>query len=278
MAIPEIPDIKTLMEAGVHFGHASGRWHPKMKPYIFATRDKLHIIDLEKTREKLAETLTILEKRVREGKVIVLVGSKKQVSERVKKIGEELNIPYVEVRWPGGIMTNFAEMQKSITRMKKTEEFLESGDKTKMIKKERVMLESELVRMHHKFGGLRNLTKKPDALFVIDPSYEKNAIKEGRHEGLEIFGIIDTNCDPQNVDHMIPANDDGPKSISLLLDLIEETIRNGQKAISLSSVSKEAVAQPELEVEVTLPEGEEVAEEVEETKAEEALAATKKRV
>jgi small subunit ribosomal protein S2 len=275
MAIPAIPDVKTLMEAGVHFGHASGRWHPKMKPYIFATRDKLHIIDLEKTREKLTETLTLLEQYVRSGKVIVLVGSKKQISERVKLIGETLKVPYVDVRWPGGIMTNFAEMQKSITRMKRTEEFLASGDASKMIKKERVMLESELNRMHHKFGGLRDLTKKPDALFVIDPSYEKNAIKEARHEGLKIFGIVDTNCNPTDTDHFIPANDDGPKSMSLLLDLIEETIRNGQKVISVGAEEKPAVTE---DISVKAPEGEAAAEDREEAVANEELGAAKKNV
>ena len=231
MAIPEIPDVKTMMENGVHFGHASGHWHPKMKPYIFATRDKLHIIDLEKTQEKMTETLSLLEQRIRDGKVVLLVGTKKQVSDRVKEIGETLNIPYINVRWPGGVMTNWSEIQKSISRMKRTEEFLASGDAGKTLKKERVMMESDLHRMSYKFGGLRTLTKKPDALFVIDPSHEHNAIKEARHEGIELFGIIDTNGNPDELDHIIPANDDGLKSLKILLDLVEGTIRNAQKLI-----------------------------------------------
>jgi len=243
MAIPKIPDAKTLMESGVHFGHASGHWHPKMKPYIFATRDKLHIIDLEKTQEKLAETLGLLEERIRSGKTVVLVGTKKQVSDRVKEIGEKLNLPYVNVRWPGGVMTNWAEIQKSIARMKRTEDFLASDDAEKTIKKERVMMESDLKRMSYKFGGLRNLSKKPDALFIIDPTHEKNAIKEAKHQGIELFGIVDTNGNPELLDHIIPANDDGLKSLKLLLDLVEETIANGQKLISVSAPAEEKAAE-----------------------------------
>lgn len=229
MAIPSIPDLRTLMESGVHFGHASGKWHPKMRPYIFATRDKLHIIDLEKTQEKLVETLTLLEDRIKQGKTIVLVGTKKQVSDRIKEIGERHTMPYINVRWPGGVMTNFAEMQKSINRMKKLTEFLASEEAEKTIKKERVRMESDLRRMQYKFGGLTNMNKKPDALFVIDPGHEHNAIKEARHQGIEIFGVIDTNSNPADVDHLIPANDDGPKSLTLILGLIEETIISGQK-------------------------------------------------
>lgn len=204
-----------------------------MKPYIFATRDKLHIIDLEKTQEKMKEVLGLLEERIRDGKTVVLVGTKKQVSDRVKEIGEATNIPYVNVRWLGGTMTNFGELQKSISRMKKTEEFLASPEAVNTIKKERVRMEADLKRMHYKFGGLRNLTKKPDAMFIIDPSHEHNAVKEAIHQGIERFAIVDTNTNPDLVDHMIPANDDAPKSLAVLLGMIEETIKSGQKLISL---------------------------------------------
>lgn len=242
MAIPAIPDLRTLMEAGVHFGHASGKWHPKMKPYIFATRDKLHIINLEKTQEKLKEVLTILEDRIRNGKTVILVGTKKQVSDKIKEVGEANNIPYVNVRWPGGAMTNFVEIQRSIERMKKIEAFLASEDAEKMIKKERVRMESDLRRMHHKFGGLRNMTRIPDALFIIDPTHEHNAVKEARHQGVEIFAIVDTNSNPSDADYVIPANDDGPKALNLVMGMIEKTIQEGQKMISLA---KEEAAQVE---------------------------------
>jgi len=257
MAIPTIPDVRELMEAGVHFGHASGKWHPKMKPYIFATRDKLHIIDLELTRQKLTEVLGILEERIRDGKTVILVGTKKQASERVKEIGETNHIGYVDVRWLGGTMTNFGEVQKSIARMKHYEEFLVSPEAEKMIKKERVMMENELRRMHYKFGGLRDMTKKPDALFVLDPAHEHNAIKEARNQGIEIFAICDTNSNPSLVNHVIPANDDGPKSVALLLDLIEQTIQSGLKMVDQKKAEKaaeEAAANSDVEVKVSAEE------------------------
>lgn len=246
MAIPQIPDVRDMVESGVHFGHASGHWHPKMKPYIFATRDKLHIIDLTKTQEKLKETLGILEERIRDGKTIILVGTKNQVSNRIKEIGEANNILYVNVRWLGGMMTNFPELSKSISRMKKVEAFLETEEASHMIKKERVMMEADLRRMHYKFGGLRNMTRKPDALFIIDPGHEHNAVKEARHEGIETFAVIDTNCDPSLIDHIIPANDEGTKSLKMLLDLIEQTIQSGQKLFDLRR--QEIARQEETEV------------------------------
>ncbi|MEI6478208.1 MAG: 30S ribosomal protein S2 [bacterium] len=268
MAIPEIPDLRTLMETGMHFGHASGKWHPKMKPYIFATRDKLHIIDLEKTQEKLKEVLGILEERVRDGKTIVLVGTKKQVSDRVKEIGESTGISYVNVRWLGGTMTNFAEVQKSIARMKRTEAFLESPEAATTIKKERVRMEADLKRMHYKFGGLRNMTKKPDALFIIDPSHEHNAIKEAIHEDIERFAIVDTNTNPDLVHHVIPANDDAPKSLKMLLDMVEATILSGQKLIALKQEA-DAKAEAKKEAEKPAEKAAEVAEEKTEEKVEE---------
>ena len=253
MSKVEVPDLRTMMEAGMHFGHASGKWHPKMKPYIFATRDKLHIIDLEKTQQQLQTVLPILEERIREGKMVVLVGTKKQTSERVKALGEATGLPYVDVRWLGGTLTNFNELQKSLNRMKKAEAYLASDESVKMIKKERVAMENDVKRMNYKFGGLRDMTKKPDVLFVIDPGYEHNAVKEARISGMEIFAIIDTNSNPDLVDHVIPANDDAPKSLTILFGLLETAIRNGQKMIGLGGETKkaEALVVAEVTAEVT---------------------------
>jgi small subunit ribosomal protein S2 len=239
-----IPEIRELMQAGVHFGHASGRWHPKMAPYIFATRDKLHILDLEKVRQQLEEVLPLLEQRARDGKLIVLVGTKKQVSPVLAEMGKRLGVPYVSERWLGGTMTNWAEIQQSIARMKRTEELLASEDANKMIKKERVALEADLRRMLVKYDGIRDLTRKPDVLFVVDPGYEHNAMKECRDEGLEIFGVADTTSDPSQLDHVIPANDDGPKSLKLILDLVEQAIAAGLEARG-KDVEKAEAAQAE---------------------------------
>ncbi|CAN5155456.1 hypothetical protein BH11PAT4_BH11PAT4_4130 [soil metagenome] len=240
MAIPTIPDVRELMDAGVHFGHASGKWHPKMKPYIFCTRDKLHIIDLEKTREQLAAVLPVIEERIASGKSFILVGTKRQVSDMVKEMGTELDISFVNERWLGGTMTNFGQMMQSISRMKKTEETLASDEAAKMIKKERVMLASDLKRMHAKFSGLRNFTKKPDFLIIIDPSYEHNAVKEARFEGIEMFALVDTNSDPSLVNFVIPTNDDGPKSLKLMLGLLKETIASGKAKLASGKQAAEA--------------------------------------
>jgi len=260
MPLPQTPDVRELMQAGVHFGHASGKWHPKMAPYIFATRDKLHIIDLEKTREQIEIVLPILEQRVKDGKIVVLVGTKKQVSDLVKEIGERLHIPYVNNRWLGGIMTNWSEMQQSIAKMKKIEAFLESEDISTMIKKERVQMQNNLKRMHAKFGGLRDMNRKPDALFIIDPGYEHNAVKEGIYEGIEIFGLVDTNTNPTPINHIIPSNDDGPKALKLMLGLIEATIASGLEKRG-KEVEKAAKAAEDAKDEVVVTEKNNVAEE-----------------
>lgn len=263
-----MPEPRDLMQAGVHFGHASGRWHPKMKPYIFATRDKLHIMDLEKTREQLETVLPILEDRVASGKLVVVVGTKKQVSPLVAEMGKRLGIPYVSERWLGGTLTNWAEMQSSIARMKRVEGILANEEEAgRMIKKERVAMEGDLKRMHVKFDGIRDLTRKPDVLFVIDPSYEHNAIKESRDQGLEVFGVCDTNSDPSLLDHVIPANDDGPKSLKLILGLVEEFIAKGlaTRGKNAEQAEKaEAAAKEEAQVKIDEAELEKIEEKVEE--------------
>lgn len=257
MSTVSIPESRELMQAGVHFGHASGRWHPKMKPYIFATRDKLHIMDLEKTRSQLAEVLPLLQERVASGKLVVLVGTKKQVSPLIVEMGKRLGIPYVAERWLGGTLTNWGEMQASIARMKRVEATLSNEEEAeRMIKKERVAMQGDLKRMHVKFEGIRDLTRKPDIIFVVDPSYEHNAIKESRDQGLEIFGIADTNSDPSLLDHVIPANDDGPKSLTLVLGLVEQAIANGLAVRGKELEKAEAAAAAAEEAQVKIDEAE----------------------
>src|SRR5690606_31762816 len=157
--------------------------------------------------------LPVLEEKIADGKTFILVGSKRQVSNLVQEIGERHGINYVNERWLGGTMTNFGQMMLSIARMKKMEEQLDEANMSRMLKKERVMLQSELKRMHARFSALRNFTKKPDFLIIIDPSYEHNAVKEAHFENIEIVAVADTNSDPSQVNHLIPANDDGPKSL-----------------------------------------------------------------
>lgn len=236
-----IPTIKELANAGVQYGHASSRWHPRAKSYIHTTRNKLNLIDLEQTREALEQVLPLLEERAASGKTIVLVGTKKSVAPLIQEMGERLELPYVSERWLGGTLTNWSAMQQSIARMKRTEEFL--GDEhavQSMIKKERVVLQNELERMHTKFGGVRNLTRKPDCVIVVDPGFEKNCIKESSLEGIERFGILDTTSDPTSVHHVIPANDDGPKSLKLILGLIEQALTKGLERRKRALATEEA--------------------------------------
>jgi small subunit ribosomal protein S2 len=229
--VPPIPSLKDLAEAGAHFGHAASRWHPKMKPYIHATRDHLHILDLEQTRELLASSLQVLAERVRDGKTVIFVGTKNDViANRIKEIGSKYGMPYINVRWPGGVLTNWSEVQKSIARMVKQEAFLASEDASKMIKKERLMMEGDVRRTQYKFGGLRDLTKKPDLVFMIDPSHEKIAVKEARREEIELMAVLDTNSDPTPFSHIIPINDDGVRSMKLVFDLIDQTLENAMAA------------------------------------------------
>lgn len=232
MALPQIPELKELMDAGVHFGHASGRWHPKMAPYIFGARDHLHIINLEKTREQLQNVLPILEERIASGKSFILVGSKKQATAMVREMGERLGISYVNERWLGGTMTNFQQMLTSIRRMVDTEELLASDRAQRLTKKERVVLQSELKRMHIKFSGLRTIKRKPDFLIVVDPAHEHNAVREAIVEGIETFALVDTNADPSRVTFAIPTNDDGPKALRLMLALLEQTIASGLEKLA----------------------------------------------
>lgn len=265
MALPKIPELKELMEAGVHFGHASAKWHPKMAPYIFATRDKLHILNLEKTREQLEKVLPILEERVASGKGFILVGTKRQVADMVKDMGERLSINYVNERWLGGTMTNFGQIVQSIARMKRIEETLADEEAAaKILKKERVMMQADLRRMHMKFSGLRNFTKKPDFMIVIDPSHEHNAIKEAQFEGIEVFALVDTNTDPSDAHYVIPTNDDGPKALKLMLGLIEETIKSGLEKAAASKAQSEAAKEKEKEEAADIKVAEPAAEELEE--------------
>jgi small subunit ribosomal protein S2 len=223
-----IPELSELLEAGVHFGHASARWHAKMAPYIFATRDKLHILDVEKTRTALETVLPVISQRIAAGNRFMLVGTKRQVAPLIRELGAELNVSYVDERWLGGTLTNSAQIQQSIKRMVRLEEALEDEvQMAKFTKKERTLMAAEVRRLHIKYAGLRNSAGKPDFMIVVDPNHERNAVREARSEGVELFGIMDTDSNPDSVDFVIPANDDGPKSLKLIMGLVKAAIAEG---------------------------------------------------
>lgn len=222
--------LKELLEAGCHFGHQTVRWHPKMKPYIFAARDGIHIFDLARTREGLLSAADFIKKTLKEDKKILFVGTKRQVKDAVLALAKKLNQPYVNQRWLGGTLTNWGEIKKRIDRLSEMKKAREEGEYKKFTKKERLLLDREIARLEHFFGGIAQLEDLPDAIFIIDTKKEKAAVAEAAQKGIPIVAICDTNSDPTNIDYVIPANDDAQGSIKLILKKIEEAVLGPEKA------------------------------------------------
>lgn len=226
-AKPEIqkdPVVEEMMAAGLHFGHKTSKTHPKMKPYIGGVKNTVHIIDLEKTKEKLNEALEALSSLRSEGKNILLVGTKIQITGMVKETAEILGLPYICERWIGGTLTNFEGISKRIQRLLEITKMKESGDIAKYTKKEQAKLEEERKGLEVKFGGIKNLTKLPDALFVCDMDENQLAVKEAKQKKIMTFAVCDTNCDLSLLDFPIPANDDAASSIAYILLKLKEKL------------------------------------------------------
>ncbi len=217
-------DTDEMMRAGVHFGHRISRLHPKMKPYILGIKSSVHIIDLEKTAEKFTEALKFIEKLISEEKTLLLVGTKIQLKDLVKKIAEDCELLYVNERWLGGTFTNFETIFKRIGYYKELEEKKKVGELEKYTKKERLEIDKELRRLKIKFGGIKNIKKLPEAIFVLDARKDALSVKEARKKGIKIIGIIDTNVDPTLVDYPIPASDDSISSVKYILEKVKEVI------------------------------------------------------
>jgi small subunit ribosomal protein S2 len=222
-------DIEEMAKAGLHFGHKTSKVHPKMFPYIFGVRNTIHIIDLEKTKEKLKEALNFIQKLIKEKKIILVVGTKIQFRELVKEFANQFNFPYVNYRWLGGIFTNFDVMKKRAEYLKELEEKKEKGEFEKYTKKEKMILEKKLKRLKEKFEGIKNLERLPDAVLILDMEKEKLAVKEARKMGIKIIAISHTNVDPTLADFPIPANDDSISSVSYILGKIKEAILSVKK-------------------------------------------------
>lgn len=218
------PQIKEMMEVGLHFGHKTSKTHPKMLPFIEGVRNTIHIIDLEKSRARLNEVLEALVGLREQGKVILLVGTKVQVKDIVKALAEELNFPYVSERWIGGMLTNFDIITKRVERLKELEE-KKTGEKYKeLTKKDRARFDKELSKLDTKFGGIKSLEKLPDALFIFDVDWNTLAASEAKRKGILTFGLVDTNIDPNIVDEAIPANDDAILALQYVADQIKEKL------------------------------------------------------
>ena len=249
-----------LLEAGVHFGHLRKKWNPAMAPYIFTEKNSIHIIDLNKTVAKVEETATLLKGIARSGKKILFVATKKQakdiVAEKVKRTG----MPYVTERWPGGMLTNFATIRKAIRKMGQIDKMSTDGTFNNISKKERLMISRERAKLEHNLGSVAELTRLPAALFVIDIVKEHIAIAEAKRLNIPTFAIVDTNADPNKVDHPIPGNDDASTSIALITELIVKAVEEG---LGERKMDKEAAAAEEKDKEdearTSAEEGEELA-------------------
>ncbi|GAB4093162.1 small ribosomal subunit protein uS2 [Flaviaesturariibacter terrae] len=216
-----------LLEAGVHFGHLKKKWNPKMLPYIFAEKKGIHIIDLNKTTEHLQEAAAAMKQIARSGKKILFVGTKKQAKDIVTECAQRVNMPYVTERWLGGMLTNFNTVRKSVKKMQSIEKMLGDGSFDSITKKERLTLSRDKEKMEKVLGGIAQLGRVPAALFIVDIGHEHIALAEAKRLGIQTFGVVDTNCDPNKVDFAIPGNDDATKSIAIITNYITAAIAEG---------------------------------------------------
>ena len=223
-----LPTISELLQSGVHFGHQKSRWHPKMKPYLFTERNGIYIIDLEKTLEKLEEATAYAKKIAAGGGLILFVGTKKQGQKILEKYAKDSGMPYVTERWVGGFFTNFTNVSKLIKKYRSLKEQRESGALQKYTKKEQSDFGKEIEKLHKIVGGLADMTKLPEAIFVLDAKKEKTAIAEARKRKITIIGFCDANTNPELLDLPIPANDDAVKSIEIITKTIAEAIKEGK--------------------------------------------------
>jgi small subunit ribosomal protein S2 len=223
-------DIKALLEAGVHFGHKTSRWHPKMAKYIHSKRQDAHIIDLTKTVEALEAVLPEVTKVAAQGKKVLFVGTKKQMKEAVKAAAESAGQPYVTERWIGGMLTNVSTITTQIKKLKDLEKRMASGDLEKRYNKLEVQrFQEEIDSLNAKYSGIKDLTGKPGIVVVLDTIVDVNAVREAKNLGVPVVGIVDTNANPDMVDHVIPANDDAIKGVKLMLDYFVEAVNEGKK-------------------------------------------------
>jgi len=223
------PTIEQMLKAGMHFGHRTSKWHPKMKPYIFGARNGVYIIDLVKSRKMLESALELIKKFSAEGKTILIVGTKMQAKKTIKAIAEEAGMPYVCEKWIGGCLTNFQVVRKLVKKYNELTSDRASGKLEKYTKKEQLGIDREIEKLERKVGGLVNLTKMPDLIFVWDIKNESTAILEAKKKNIPVAAVCDVNTNPENVNYIIPSNDDATKTIKLILNSVKDAIIEGKK-------------------------------------------------
>ena len=230
--MPDTATIKQLLEAGAHFGHQTSRWNPRMKSYIFTKRNGIHIIDLEQTVTMLDKACNFIQQVATEGGIILLVGTKKQAQESIEEEAKRCGMYYVNQRWLGGVLTNFATIQARIDYLVRSEDQQARGDFNRLPKKEALKLEEEISRLNRQMGGFKEMTSLPSALFIVDPVKEKIALAEAKRMRIPVVAIVDTNCNPDDIDYPIPANDDAIRAIRLICSKVADSIIEGRTGIT----------------------------------------------
>ena len=245
--------MKQLLEAGVHFGHQTRRWDPKMAEYIFQARNGIHIIDLQKTSKKLDEAYKFIKEQAEEGKTVLFVGTKKQAQECIKEAAEKCNMYYVDQRWLGGMLTNFSTIQGRIKRLEDLETMEQDGTFEVLPKKEVILLRKEMDKLQKNLGGIKEMKEIPGVMFVVDPKKERIAILEAKKLGIPVVGLVDTNCNPEEVDYAIPGNDDAIRAVKLIADCMANAVIEGNQGID-GEVSSEFANEMENSEEESEPE------------------------
>ena len=240
-----IISIKQLLEAGVHFGHHTRRWNPKMQEYIFTERNGIYIIDLQKTVKKFEEAYNFVRDISAQGGTVLFVGTKKQAADAIKEEATRCGMYYVNVRWPGGMMTNFKTIKRSIGRLNALEKMQEDGTFELLPKKEVAAKQKEIFDLEKNYGGIKNMDELPAAIFIVDPKKERNAVLEAKKLGIPVVAIVDTNCDPDDADYVIPGNDDAIRAIKLISSVIADAVIEGKQGEQVAAEATEAEVETE---------------------------------
>ncbi len=230
--------MKALLESGVHFGHRTNKWNPKMRGYIFTERNGIHIIDLQQTAQLLDDAYAFLRDRVAEGGTVLFVGTKRQAQDTIREEAERCGMPYVNERWLGGTITNWSTIQQRIFELERLERMRDSGELDLLTKKEGLMIERDISRLVHRLSGIRNMKRLPDVLFVVDIMREDTAVHEANLKEIPVLAMVDTNCDPKNIDYVIPSNDDAIRAIKLIVGKMADAVMEG-KAIRSKDLEEE---------------------------------------
>ena len=246
--------MKQLLEAGVHFGHQTRRWDPRMAEYIFQARNGIHIIDLQKTSKKLDEAYEFIRSQAEEGKTILFVGTKKQAQECIKEAAEKCGMYYVDQRWLGGMLTNFKTIKTRVQRLKDLEKMQEDGTFDVLPKKEVILLKKEMEKLERNLGGIKDMEELPGVIFLVDPKKERIAILEARKLDIPVIGLVDTNCNPEDVDYAIPGNDDAIRAVKLIADVMANAVIEGRQGESFETAEEQDVEEEATDMEQVVEE------------------------